>query len=116
MAMSKTARIFHIASSADNAHRDSDQSYRCASLKLEGFIHCCDQHQLKGVVARYYSDIDDVQLMILDVDELDAPLILENTAGGAEMFPHIYGPINASCILEVVPFGINSDERMGLLE
>ena len=114
--MSEKARIFHIASSADNAHRDSDQSYRCASLESEGFIHCCNQHQLEGVVARYYSDIDDVQLMILDVDKLDAPLILENTVGGAELFPHIYGPINASCILEVVPFGINSDERMGLLD
>ena len=114
--MSETARIFHIVRSVDNANRDRDQNYRCPSLESEGFIHCCDQHQLKGVVARYYSDIDDVQLMILDVDKLDAPLILENTVGGAELFPHIYGPINASCILEIVPFGINSNERMGLLE
>ncbi len=114
--MSETARIFHIARSADNAHRDSDEDYRCASLDSEGFIHCCDQHQLEGVVARYYSEVDDVQLMILDVDKLDAPLILENTVGGAEMFPHVYGPINASCILDVLPFGIHSSERTGLLE
>lgn len=114
--MSETARIFHIARSADNAHRDRNQDYRCASLDTEGFIHCCDQRQLKGVVARYYSDVDDVQLMILDVEMLDAPLILENTVGGDELFPHVYGPINAACILDIVPFGIHSNERMGLLE
>ncbi len=114
--MSETARIFHIARSADNAHRDCDEDYRCPSLDSEGFIHCCNQRQLKGVVSRYYNDVDDVLLMILDVDKLDAPLILENTVGGAELFPHVYGPINASCIIEVVPFGIHSSERMGLLE
>ncbi|ASJ75500.1 DUF952 domain-containing protein [Granulosicoccus antarcticus] len=114
--MSEIARIFHIAQSADILPLDQGKDYRCASLDTEGFIHCCDQRQLSGVVSRYYNENDAVQLMIIEVDKIEAPLILENTVGGAELFPHIYGPINASCIIDVVPFGIHSDERMGLFE
>lgn len=114
--MSEIARIFHIARTADIPEIKNQRPYRCASLDAEGFIHCCDQHQLSGVVLRYYSEVDDVHLMIIDVDKLDAPLILENTVGGAELFPHVYGPIDASCILDIVPFGIRSSERMGLFE
>ena len=114
-AMENRSHIFHIANAADLPTPDGSDEYRCASLGSEGFIHCCEQQQLAGVVSRYYQDIDDVFLLILDVDQLEAPLILENTVGGSELFPHIYGPINATAIKQLIPFGIDSTERMGLL-
>ena len=112
--MENRSLIFHIANAADLPVPGGSVDYRCESLTSEGFIHCCEQKQLFGVVSRYYQDIDDVFLLILDVDQLEAPLILENTVGGSELFPHIYGPINASAVTEIIPFGINSTERMGL--
>lgn len=114
--MSETGTIFHIAKSADLAAMGSGQAYRCASLDTEGFIHCCDRHQLRGVVSRYYADVDDVQLMLIDVDKLDVPLVHENTVGGSELFPHLYGPVNAEAITQCIPFGIESVERQGLFE
>lgn len=88
--------------------------YRCESLDTEGFIHCCDRNQLVGVVSRYYQDVDDVVLLLLDADKITAALIRENTVGGSELFPHIYGPINSEAVIDTVPFGINSTERQGL--
>jgi len=114
--MENRSLIYHIANAPDLPEPGSAEDYRCPSLTSDGFIHCCDQKQLAGVVNRYYQDIDDVFLLILDVDKLEAPLILENTVGGSELFPHIYGPINASAIKQVVPFGIHSTERMGIEE
>ncbi|MFT6307209.1 MAG: hypothetical protein ACI9US_002274 [Gammaproteobacteria bacterium] len=104
--------IFHIAQTADTDNSVAD--YQCDSLTLEGFIHCCDRHQLAGVVSRYYQEIDDVVLLVLDVEALEPALIHENTVGGSELFPHVYGPINRSAIIDVIPFGINSIEREGL--
>lgn len=88
--------------------------YRCESLDTEGFIHCCDRNQLVGVVSRYYQDVDDVVLLLLDADKITAALIRENTVGGSELFPHIYGPINSEAVIDTVPFGMNSTERQGL--
>ena len=114
--MSKEAIIFHIAHLSDFQDRQPDDDYRCASLTQEGFIHCCDKGQLAGVVSRYYKDIDDVTLLLLDADKIKPALIHENTVGGSELFPHIYGPINADAIIEALPFGLNSTERLGLIE
>lgn len=114
-AMQDEAHIYHIAQTADVERLADGEDYQCASLEREGFIHCCNQRQLAGVTARYYDGIDDVQLLIIDVDKLEAPLVLENTVGGDELFPHVYGPISAQCIVERIPYGLHSSERQGLL-
>ena len=114
--MNDTSTLFHIARHSDVSDPREPVEYHCESLTREGFIHCCEQHQLAGVVNRYYQDQDDLYLLVLDADKLDAPLILENTVGGSELFPHVYGPINASAITQVIPFGIDSTERRGLTE
>jgi len=110
--MNKNPHIFHIAQMSDAANNSAD--YQCDSLSSEGFIHCCDRHQLAGVVSRYYQDIDDVVLLVVDVEVLEPALIHENTVGGSELFPHVYGAINRSAIVDTIPFGINSIEREGL--
>lgn len=112
--MTEPSTVFHIANVCDVSNPQHPEDYRCASLDNEGFIHCCEQRQLAGVVGRYYQDIDELYLLIVDVDKLDAPLILENTVGGSELFPHVYGAINAAAIIQVLPFGIESAERQGL--
>ncbi|MFK7852965.1 MAG: DUF952 domain-containing protein [Granulosicoccus sp.] len=114
--MLKEGIIYHIARSPDLQKRLSTDDYRCASLKDEGFIHCCDQHQLAGVVNRYYQGVDELDLLMIDVDKLSCALIHENTVGGSELFPHVYGPIDASAIIEIIPFGLQSTERLGLLD
>jgi uncharacterized protein (DUF952 family) len=111
--MTNKSCIFHIANLIDIDTINSNDDYQCDSLTSEGFIHCCDRHQLAGVVSRYYQDID-VVLLVLDVEALEPALIHENTVGGSELFPHVYGVINRSAIVDVIAFGINSIEREGL--
>jgi len=112
--MNKTPVIFHIAAKTDVPNNKIFSEYRCDSLATEGFIHCCEAHQLSGVVSRYYQDNDDVVLLELDVDKLEPALIRENTVGGSELFPHLYGPINAEAVIAVIPFGLRSNERVGM--
>lgn len=114
--MSIEASIYHIATSGDTTALESGNDYRCPSLQEEGFIHCCEQHQLAGVVQRYYRGIDNLKLLRIDPDKLTHPLIRENTVGGSELFPHIYGPIDQSAIVDMIDFSLNSSERLGMLE
>jgi len=114
--MNPDPAIFHIATDEDIENYRVSGEYRCTSLDSEGFIHCCDREQLGGVVSRYYQSVDRVQLMLLDPDKLEAPLIRENTVGGSELFPHVYGAINADAIKSIIPFGLSSSERLALME
>ncbi|MFK7861131.1 MAG: DUF952 domain-containing protein [Granulosicoccus sp.] len=114
--MTSDATIFHIALDKDVEEFQTSGEYRCSTLDEEGFIHCCDLAQLRGVVSRYYHSVDDVQLMLLNPDKLDVPLIRENTVGGSELFPHIYGVIPQTAVRSIVPFGLSSTERLGLSE
>lgn len=113
--MTKEATIFHIAAEADIKKYLDTGEYDCASLTSEGFIHCCDKGQLAGVVQRYYKDVGDVQLMLLDPDKLHARVLRENTVGGCELFPHVYGPINNEAVKALLPFGLSSIKRAEVL-
>ena len=87
--------------------RDARQSgqYECDSLSTEGFIHCCLQAQLSGVIERYYQGVTDVVLLGLDPDQFQSELRYENTVGGTETFPHIYGPINWAAVVSISELG-----------
>lgn len=93
------AHIFHVTTDLGSA-KDSGL-YSCASLKDEGFIHCCNKDQLAGVLQRYYQGATDLQLLKIATDKLSAKLVYENTAGGQELFPHIYGQINMTAVIDI---------------
>lgn len=114
--MTLSSFIFHIAKNSDIDNYHQSDHYTCESLGSEGFIHCCEASQLAGVVSRYYEAVDDIQLITLDPDKLDAALVRENTLGGSELFPHLYGPINKAAIVEIKSFGLTSVQRTGLFE
>jgi uncharacterized protein (DUF952 family) len=95
--------IFHIASQADLNTGQASRCYRCASLQSEGFIHCCKAEQLPGVVERYYQGVAGIMVLSIDPDKLQAELVYENTVGGEELFPHVYGEINMDAVVKVAP-------------
>ena len=97
------ALIFHIAHSKDVDMAAQSGSYRCKSITSEGFIHCCKPEQLKGVIERYYQGVTGLMLLHIDSDLLHAELKLENTVGGEELFPHVYGEINMDAVVEMAP-------------
>ncbi len=90
--------LLHLAVTQDWEAR-SEQAYRPAGLATEGFVHCCTPGQLLGVVERYYQHRQDLVLLRVDPAGLDCDVIWENTTAGAELFPHLYGPIPLPAIV-----------------
>ena len=92
------ATVLHVALPADLEKAKASGEYVCGSLDAEGFIHCCLNSQLPGVLERYFATVPEYTVIEVKVDSLPEQLkpVFENTVGGEELFPHIYGALPAS--------------------
>ena len=77
-------------------------SYEAPSLRSEGFIHCSQDHQVAGVLERYFAGKDGLVKLVIDTDKLESRYVSEWSPSVQDTFPHIYGPINVSAVIEVV--------------
>jgi len=78
-------------------------STRGVTFEEEGFIHCSLRHQLRAVAELFYSDADDLVVLVIDSDKVPSPVRFEPAGPGGPEFPHIYGPLPVSAVTGVVP-------------
>ncbi|MEU9394909.1 DUF952 domain-containing protein [Streptomyces sp. NPDC048324] len=81
-----------------------ETSTRGRTLAQEGFIHCSTRAQLPGTARRFFADLDDLVVLVIDPDRLDVPLKYETDRPGGEAFPHVYGPIPVAAVVDVEPW------------
>jgi uncharacterized protein (DUF952 family) len=89
-------------------------STRDVTLEQEGFIHCSLRHQLAGVAERFYSDVDDLVVLVIDSARVPALVRYEAPEPGAEEYPHIYGPLPVDAVTSVVAVGRDQSGRLVL--
>lgn len=95
--------IFHVTTSEAWNEALALGNYIHPSLSNEGFIHCCEEHQLAGVLERYFPNRNGLIRLVINTDNLKTKWTLEWSSAGADNFPHIYGPINPESVVEVLP-------------
>ena len=91
--------IYHIVLPEIWEQVRGERLYRHESLASEGFIHCSYEDQIDGVIGRYYTGRDELVILTIDTDKLAARLVAEPSTGG-EVYPHIYGPLNMSAVVD----------------
>lgn len=101
--------LYHLATADCWNRQQQSDGYEPDAFRSEGFVHCCTREQLAGVASRYYRNSADLMLLVLDQGKLRAELIFENTMGGTEQFPHLYGPVNRDAIVSMHPCAVTSD-------
>ncbi len=106
--MTETApeRIFHIATAADWRRTLETGTYTTSTvgrtLDEEGFIHASRRDQVQGVFDRYYRGLGEpLVLLTLDPARLESELRVDPV--GEDTYPHVYGPINRSAVVDAVP-------------
>ena len=111
--MTTMQTLYHITTLAEADRARDQDSYAPPSLTEEGFIHCAYQHQVAGVLERYFEGVDDLVMLTIDPTAIAASVTPENTTGGTELFPHVYGPIPWTSVVAVgsVPAGQASVSR-----
>jgi uncharacterized protein (DUF952 family) len=101
-----TEHLFHLALASDWDVALAAGDYRVStlgvSLEQEGFLHASFADQWEGVRSRYYADVTEpLVLLEIDPDLVDVPLVVETIDGGDEAFPHIYGPLPVTAVVQV---------------
>ena len=95
--------LYHLATEAEwNAYRQTG-SIAPLSLNAEGFVHCSWGHQVAGTVAKHFAGIEGLLALALEPDLLgNVALVEEDSYGSGQAFPHVYGPIPVSAVVNVV--------------
>jgi uncharacterized protein (DUF952 family) len=92
--------IYHIVLPEVWEKLKGEKFYDADSLETEGFIHCSFAGQVETVLQRYYKDAEKVLILEIEPQRLTSKLVNEPSTGG-EIYPHIYGEINAEAIIGV---------------
>lgn len=112
-------RIFHLAAAADwEAARLAgtyEQSTVDRTLAEEGFIHCSFAIQVQATADRYLVGRDDVVLLVIDAAAVADVLRVEDTSGRGEDYPHLYGPLPVSAVVDAVSVPLGDGGRLELV-
>ena len=99
--------ILHICPRPDWERARQAGEYTAASLVSEGFIHCSTPGQVVKTANRFYRGRQGLVLLVIDAGRLTAPLKYE--AADADLFPHVYGPINLDAVVGTREFAPDAD-------
>lgn len=88
--------------------------YVAESLTSDGFVHLSRPDQVAIPANALFAGRTDLWLLVLDPDRLSAPVRWETAAdlppGSSEpAFPHLYGPVEPSAVMAVVPYQPHPD-------
>jgi uncharacterized protein (DUF952 family) len=98
--------IYHITARKTWEQAQAAGFYSADSLAAEGFIHASTREQVAESGNRYYHGQTGLVLLVIDAGRLQPELRFDPVQrGGVSMsFPHIYGPLNTSAVVEVLDF------------
>jgi uncharacterized protein (DUF952 family) len=96
------AIIFHIARKEEWGN--SSALYRPEMFSIDGFVHCSTREQVVKVANTRFRGQPGLVLLCIDTGKITSEIRYENLEGGRELFPHIYGEINAKAVVQVVDF------------
>ncbi|RXK58354.1 DUF952 domain-containing protein [Lacibacter luteus] len=94
--------IYHVTTAAEWTAAKANGYYESPSLKAEGFIHCSQDHQVAGVLERYFTGKADLVKLVIDTDKLTSRFVFEWSPSTEDTFPHVYGTINVDVVVDVI--------------
>jgi len=71
---------------------------------VEGFIHCSTREQVIQVANVRFLGQSGLVLLCIDSEKVAAEIVYENLEGGPQLFPHIYGELNANAVVRTAEF------------
>jgi uncharacterized protein (DUF952 family) len=96
--------IFHITTAEEASEAAKSGEYSPETFGSEGFIHCSYAHQVCHVANRRFRGRTDLVLFEIDRAKLPHKVIDENLEDGAELFPHVYGRLPMSAVIQTHQF------------
>lgn len=93
--------IYHITTKADWEKAKQNGFYEHPSLKEEGFIHCSEEHQVAGVLERFFNGETGLIKLVIDTGKLASRYVQEWSPSTLDTFPHVYGVIDTNAVIRI---------------
>ncbi len=109
------AHILHIIPHTVWEQAQANGTYRGDTLDAEGFIHFSTPAQAVMVANARFKGHTGLLLLVVDPARLaaelryEAPFEASNPAEAAQLFPHLYGPLNLDAVVDVRSFEPGAD-------
>lgn len=94
--------IYHLTTVEEWEDAQDKGIYEPPSFTREGFIHCCTKEQLDSVLTRHFKGQENLIRLVIDPTLLTQKLQYDHDEQLQQDFPHIYGPLNLSAVVEIV--------------
>lgn len=94
--------IYHVTTASDWEATNQKGFYEHPSLSAEGFIHCSQEHQVPGVLERYFKGQTNLVKLVIDTDKLTSKHVFDWSPSTQDTFPHVYGLINTDAVIDVL--------------
>ena len=101
--------IYHLCSESDWKKAQGVGKYRGDTLDSEGFIHCSTAAQVQKVANFIFAGRKELLLLVINEEQVEAPIKWEALGSADENYPHIYGELNLSAVAEVKTY--KADEQ-----
>lgn len=95
--------IYHVTTAAAWEAAKEKGVYEHPSLNEEGFIHCSQEHQVAGVLERYFAGQTGLVKLVIDTGKLTSKFVFDWSPTTKDTFPHVYGTINTGAVTAVLP-------------
>jgi uncharacterized protein (DUF952 family) len=105
--------LYHITTEQQWQDAKGSGEYLPKEYIADGFVHASFYRQLKQTADFFFSSFARVVVLEIDQQLLDCEVIVENTTGGSELFPHIYGKLPEEAVIRT--FVIENDEEKGFV-
>ena len=98
-----TERVYKVCGTAEWRQAVTMGSWPGSADDLrDGFIHFSLAHQLDATLSKYFAGRTDLCLISFDPAAL-GPLLRYEPSRNADLFPHLYGPLDTRLALSVTP-------------
>ena len=84
-----------------NEFDKNSEYYGDESIKKFGFIHCSDLDNYYLVAPNFKDEKEERVLLVIDTDKVIVPIKWEEKCN--VKFPHIYGLLNVSAVVDILP-------------
>ena len=110
-----TDTILHITPRTSWSAAQKAGAYTADTLAGEGFIHCSKTDQILRVANTVFTGQNGLVILVIDPIRLTSEIRWEPGVDlAAELFPHVYGPINLDAVVRVLDFkpGVDGNFRL----
>lgn len=79
--------------------------------EADGFIHFSTSGQVRETAAKHFAGLDDLLLVAVRTERLDAERLRFEPSRGGDLFPHLYGALDLDRVEWVRPLPLGPDGR-----